>query len=185
MRGLSRYESAPVEAIRGACRRAFKNLVDLAIVITELKKQAKVETVEELVKAGEKSKNKRELQKNSEALEQELNRNGDGLSIEELEEELKNSEIDVIEGEIDKITIELKELQSERDHLRDQRQTIQNEIRQKDGNALAANASEEAEAHLTSISQNAEHYLRFQIAALILEQQIEDYRKENQAPVLG
>ncbi|MEE4135132.1 MAG: metallophosphoesterase, partial [Desulforhopalus sp.] len=31
LRGLSRYESAPVEAIRNACRRAFVNLVDLAI----------------------------------------------------------------------------------------------------------------------------------------------------------
>ena len=31
LRGLSRYESAPAEAIRGACRRAFENLVDLAI----------------------------------------------------------------------------------------------------------------------------------------------------------
>jgi DNA repair exonuclease SbcCD nuclease subunit len=29
--GLSRYESAPVESIRDACRRAFQNLVDLAI----------------------------------------------------------------------------------------------------------------------------------------------------------
>lgn len=31
LRGLSRYESAPVESIRDACRRAFGNLVDLAI----------------------------------------------------------------------------------------------------------------------------------------------------------
>ncbi len=31
LRGLSRYESAPVHAIRNACRRAFENLVDLAI----------------------------------------------------------------------------------------------------------------------------------------------------------
>jgi DNA repair exonuclease SbcCD nuclease subunit len=31
LRGLSRYESAPVESIRHACRRAFENLVDLAI----------------------------------------------------------------------------------------------------------------------------------------------------------
>lgn len=31
LRGLSRYESAPVDAIRDACRRAFQNLVDLAI----------------------------------------------------------------------------------------------------------------------------------------------------------
>jgi len=31
LRGLSRYDSAPAEAIRDACRRAFENLVDLAI----------------------------------------------------------------------------------------------------------------------------------------------------------
>ena len=31
LRGLSRYESAPIESIRDACRRAFENLVELAI----------------------------------------------------------------------------------------------------------------------------------------------------------
>lgn len=31
LRGLSRYESAPAESIRDACRRAFENLVDVAI----------------------------------------------------------------------------------------------------------------------------------------------------------
>jgi len=31
LRGLSRYESTPVESIRDACRRAFENLVDIAI----------------------------------------------------------------------------------------------------------------------------------------------------------
>lgn len=31
LRGLSRYESAPAESIRNACRRAFENLADLAI----------------------------------------------------------------------------------------------------------------------------------------------------------
>lgn len=36
-----------------------------------------------------------------------------------------------------------------------------------------------------TVVQYTEHYLRFQIGALILEQQIENYRKGNQAPVLG
>ncbi|MBU0654538.1 MAG: DNA repair exonuclease [Gammaproteobacteria bacterium] len=31
LRGLSRHDSAPVESIRGACRRAFENLIDRAI----------------------------------------------------------------------------------------------------------------------------------------------------------
>jgi len=31
LRGLSRYDSAPADAIRGSCRKAFQNLVELAI----------------------------------------------------------------------------------------------------------------------------------------------------------
>lgn len=153
--------------------------------LTVLREQAKVEIDEELVAAGEKSNNKRELQKNLEMLEQELNRNGDGLSIEELEKESEESDIDAIEGELEKVSIGLKELQTNRDSLRDHRQTLQNEIKAKDGSALAANASEEAEEQLARIASNAEQYLRLQIAALILEQRIENYRKTNQAPVLA
>lgn len=153
--------------------------------ISELKTRAGVDTVEELVAAGEKSTHKRDLLKQIETLEQELNRNGDGFGIDALEKEVNSSDIDSIEGDIERISSELRELQSERDTLRDQRQIVQHDIRQNDGKAVAANASEEAEAHLSSITENAEHYLRFQIASLILEQQIEAYRKENQAPVLS
>jgi uncharacterized protein YhaN len=150
-----------------------------------LKAHARVETDEELVAAGEKSRNKRALQQKLDMLEQELNRNGDGLSIEDLEKEAEESDIDAIEGEFEKISNELEELQNQRDCLRDQRQTLQNEINAKDGSALAANASEEAEEHLARIASNAEQYLRLQIASLILEQRIENYRKTNQAPVLA
>lgn len=153
--------------------------------LAALKAQAKVEAEEDLIAAGEKSNNKRDLQKNLDNLEQELNRNGDGLSIENLENELEESGVDTIESELVIISDELMELQSERDNLRDRRQTIQNEIDAKDGSALAANSSEEAEEHLASIISNAEQYIRLQAAALILEQRIENYRKTNQAPVLA
>lgn len=150
-----------------------------------LRDQAGVETDKELMGVGERSRNKRELQKNLENLEQELNRNGDGLSIGELEKESGESEIDEIEIELEKISVQLKELQADRDNLRDHRQTLQNRIKAKDGSALAAIASEEAEEHLASMASNAEQYLRLRIAALILEQRIEDYRKTNQTPVLA
>ncbi|MGQ3684243.1 MAG: AAA family ATPase [Candidatus Loosdrechtia sp.] len=153
--------------------------------LAALRAQAKVETDEELVAAAEKSQNKRDLQKRLDMLEQELSRNGDGLSIEELEKEVEESEIDAIGGELEKVSGELKDLHGERDNLRDCRQTLQNEINAKDGSAIAANASEEAEQHLAGIASNAEQYLRLQTAALILKQRIENYRKTNQAPVLA
>jgi len=153
--------------------------------LAALREQAGANADEELMAAGERSANKRELQKKLDMLEQELNRTGDGLSIEELEKESEELEIDSVEGELEKFSAELKELQINRDDLRDQRQTLQNEIEAKDGSAMAANASEEAEEHLAGMVSNAEKYLRLQIAALILEQRIEDYRKKNQAPLLS
>lgn len=147
--------------------------------------QAGVNTNNDLIATGEKSRKKRQLQKNLDNLDQELARNGDGQSIVELEKEADESEIDAIEGELEKISLELKELQAKRDSLRDQRQTFQYEINAKDGSATAANASEEAEEHLATMVSSAEQYLRLQIATLILKQRIEDYRKKNQAPVLA
>ena len=150
-----------------------------------LREQAGVETNEDLESAGENSRGMHEMQQNIVMLEQELTRNGDGLSIEELERESGEVDIDAIEGELEGISSELAELQSNRDILRDQRQTLHNEVKAKDGSALAANASEEAEQQLATMVSGIEQYLRQKIAALILEQRIEDYRKQNQAPVLS
>ncbi len=153
--------------------------------LASLRDQARVETDDELEPAGESSRKRRGLQQKFDTLEQELIRNGDGLSIQELEKEAGESDIDAIEGELERVSSELKELQANRDTLRDQRQTVQNEIKAKDGSALAANAAEEAEQQLATMVSGVEQYLRLQIAALILEQRIEDYRKKNQAPVLA
>jgi len=153
--------------------------------LADLRDQARVETDDALESAGESSRKMRELQQKLDAIEQELTRNGDGLSIPELEKEAGESDIDSIEGELERVSAELKELQAHRDTLRDQRQTVRNEIKAKDGSPVAANASEEAEQQLATMVSGVEQYLRLQIAALILEQRIEDYRKKNQAPVLA
>ncbi|MCP4605365.1 MAG: AAA family ATPase, partial [Proteobacteria bacterium] len=150
-----------------------------------LREQAGVETDGELESASESSRNMRDLQQKLDTVKLELTRNGDGLSIQELEKEAIESDIDAIEGELDRVSSELKELQANRDTLRDQRQTLQNEIAAKDGSAVAANASEEAEQQLATMVSGVEQYLRLKISALILEQRIEDYRKKNQAPVLA
>ena len=140
---------------------------------------------DELEIAGEASKNRRELNRKLETIEQELNRAGDGLDIAELEKEAAESDIDALDGDLEKMSVQLQDLQTKRDGLRDRRQTLQNEIRAKDGSAAAANASEEAEQHLAAVKSGVEKYLRLRIASLILEQRIEDYRKKNQAPLLS
>jgi len=152
--------------------------------LVTLRDQASVKTNDELESAWDRSQAMRELQKRLETVEQELTRNGDGLSIQELEQEAGELDVDGIEDELGRISTELKDLQAKRDTLRDQRQTVQNDIQAKDGSDMAAGASEEAEQHLATMVSGIEQYLRLQIASLILEQRIEAYRRKNQAPVL-
>ena len=153
--------------------------------LAALREQAGIKTNDELESVAERSKHKRETRQSLDRLEQELIRNGDGLSLEDLEKEAVESDIDTIDGERERVTLELKTLQEERDDLRDRRQTLQNEITAKDGSSTAANASEEAAQQLAIIVSHGEQYLRLRIASLILEQQIESYRKKNQTPVLA
>ena len=188
----AREQRASLKKIKAQEKELAEEIEDADITIQAaqqqldlLKKQAQVETDDELESAGTNSRKLRELRQKLDLLEQELTRNGDGLSIEELEKEAVGSDIDAIEGDLNRVSAELEELQAERDTLRDQRQSIHTEIKAKDGSALAANASVEAELQLAAIVSGAEQYLRLQIAALILEQHIEDYRKKNQAPVLA
>jgi uncharacterized protein YhaN len=163
---------------------------DLTIRATQeqlaaLRDQACAKADDELETAWERSRTMRDLQQRFETVERELTRNGDGLSIKELELEAGELDADAIEQELARVSTELEDLQAIRDKLRDQRQTVQNEIQAKDGSDMAAEASEEAEQHLAAMVYGIEQYLRLQIAALILEQRIEEYRQKNQAPILA
>ncbi|MGX9366669.1 AAA family ATPase [Desulfoplanes sp. PS50] len=153
--------------------------------LARLRELAEVQSDEDLEAAGERSRDKRELMQRLDSLEKELIRNGDGLPIETLEKEFDQAEMDAITEDLDKVRLTLEEYQKKRDELRDVRQTLQNEIQAKDGSALAAGASQDAQEHLAVIASGMEEYLRLRIAGQILEQRIETYRRENQGPLLG
>lgn len=153
--------------------------------LAAMRDQARVKTDDELDAAWERSQTMRELRQRFETVERELSRNGDGLSIPELEQDAAELDADAIEPELSRVSTALENLLAGRDQLRDRRQTLQNELQTKDGSDTAAEASEEAEQHLAAMVSDIEQYLRLQIAALILEQRIEEYRRKNQAPVLA
>jgi len=153
--------------------------------IAGLRDQAGVKTDDDVEAAWEHSKTLRNLKKQLETVERELTRNGDGLSIRELELEAGDLDADSIRQELERVSAELEDLQANRDRLRDRRQMVQNELSANDGSDAAAEASEEAEQRLADMVSGIEQYLRLRIAALILEQRIEEYRQKNQAPVLA
>lgn len=153
--------------------------------LAALRDQARVQTDDDLEAAWDRSRTMRDLQQRLETVERELTRNGDGLSIQELERDAGELDVDAVEEDLGRVSAKLADLHARRDKLRDRRQTLQNEMHVKDGRDTAAAASEDAEQHLAAMVSGIEQYLRLQIAALILEQRIEEYRQKNQAPVLA
>ncbi len=153
--------------------------------LAALRATAGVDNDDDLVTVATASDEKRKLLVSLDTLEQNLRNNGDGLDIAQLEAEAEASDMDAIDAHISTCKLELEELNQHRDGLRDTRRTLQIRLDEKDGTPLAAAAQEEAQAHLAVIVSDAEQYLRLQMASRILELHIEQYRRQNQAPVLS
>lgn len=149
-----------------------------------LRAKARVETDDELEPAWGVFEESRRLSSRIEELERQLRQSGDGLSIEALEAEAAELDPDQVDGELSRLSGELGGLRKERDSALAGRQTALDKIKALDGSSMAAEAAERAEELVAGLVPDVEQYLRLQIARLILEQQQEQYRKENQTPVL-
>ena len=179
------------EKIRALLKELNAEIEDTNITIrlaedqmAQLMSEAGVNSKDALADLCDRSAQKRELLEKLERLEQELSRHGDGLSISELEHEAASEDFDSIDAHLSQVTQELSELGTQRDRIRDQLQTTQTTIQTIDSSQDAANDREELEQLRATIISSSEQYLRTKLAALILEQMIEEYRKKNQAPVL-
>ena len=120
-----------------------------------------------------------------ETLERDLIHAGDGLSLNELEEEAQGTDNTNLDDELIRTREAHAEQQRRRDALRDDLLRLEDRLEAKDGGAAAAEAQEDVAQHLAEISAGAEAYLRLSAAALLLEERITAYRKENQGPVLS
>ncbi|MCT0225602.1 YhaN family protein [Synechococcus sp. CS-1328] len=152
--------------------------------LDSLRAQAGVSSDEELIPVFERSDQKRQINSCLETLLHQLNQYGEGLSIDELEKEVQEQDLDQVDNQLEQLESKLAELSKERDAGRDQRQKLIVEIQALDGSSKAADAAERAEQLLATIVPDAEQYLRLTISRLILEEQIENYRQANQTPVL-
>lgn len=152
--------------------------------LTALRIEAGVSSDEELAPVEERSRQKRQLTSRLETLQQQLLQSGEGHSIDELEKEARGLDVDQVDDELSQLDPKLSDLAIKRDAKRDQRQSLLVQIQALDGSSKAAEAAERAEQLLAGIVPNAEQYLRLTIARLILEEQMERYRQNNQTPVL-
>jgi uncharacterized protein YhaN len=189
--GKAQADSASLEKLRAQISELEEEIAEARqdIQLSEqslaaLRVEAGASSDEELGPVEERSLQKRQLTSRLETLQQQLHQSGEGHSIDEMEKEAREMDADQVGDELSQLGTRLADLASERDAKRDHRQALLVQIQALDGSSKAAEAAERAEQLLAGIIPDSEQYLRLTIARLILEEQMERYRQENQTPVL-
>jgi len=184
-------DAASLQKLRAQIRELEEEVVearqDIQIAeqsLASLRVEVGVSTDEDLGPVVERSQQKRQLAARLETLQQQLHQSGDGHSVDELDKEARELDADQVGDYLSQLDTRLSDLASARDANRDRRQALLVQIQALDGSSKAAEAAERAEQLLAGIVPDAEQYLRLTIARLILEEQMERYRQDNQTPVL-
>ena len=119
------------------------------------------------------------------SIERDILENGEGATIAELEQEAKDVDADELPGLIDELNNHIDhELEPKRTELAQTRGREHKELELMDGNDRAAVLADQAQATLADIRSDAERYVRVRLASRILRDRIEQYRNENQGPLI-
>jgi uncharacterized protein YhaN len=153
-------------------------------IIRSLGEVARVESIDELRTAIQRSDRLRDLQAELSRVTNRLAEEGDGLSVAELHGECNAIDLDQIAAREEAQGFELdalrKRLMEAREGLTDSRQAFE----AIGGDDAAARAAADRQGALAEMEEIAEHYVRVRSAALLLQWGIERYRREKQAPLL-
>ena len=119
------------------------------------------------------------------SIEQEILETGEGATISGLEGEVEGIDADGLPGRIKELSNKIEdELEPGRTELAEAKGREEKELELMDGSDQAAVLADQAQAKLASIRSAAERYVHVKLAGKILRDQIEHYRKENQAPLV-
>jgi uncharacterized protein YhaN len=119
-----------------------------------------------------------------EEIEEQLTKIGAGASIEQLETESEEVDADSLPSQVQELQQEIEELETRKSELMDKRATARSALESMDGSAQASEAAEEAQGILASLRRDVESYIPLRLARLVLQREIERYRKEHQTPLL-
>ncbi len=119
------------------------------------------------------------------ALDDQIATAGDGIAVDELERQIAGQDPDALPARSAGLREEIAEHEQRRNALADERAALGQQLEAMDGSAAAAEAGARARQQAAAIRDLLRRYLRQRAAALILQQRIEQFRSENQAPMLG
>ena len=164
--------SEDIETIEKEIQKAGLTLESLEKNMAELRSQAGCEKNEELDDAERRSSDFLSHKERIEEVEEILARLAQGLDIEALEAQAAEVDASELPGKIESLDRDIEQrLRPEINHLTEIIWEENRALQAMDGSAKAAEAKEAAEQILARIRRCAEQYLRFKVAARILQKE--------------
>lgn len=155
-------------------------------VFVELCRQAACQAPEELPLIEERVRDRRRLAAELEDVERALMRAGDGLGIGALAQEAAAVDQDRVVVRLAEIEARLEqELRPAHRALIEEKADADRALKAMGGEGTAAALAEESQQILAGIRTQAEQYVRLKLAARILRDEIERFRRQNSDPILG
>ncbi len=154
-------------------------------VLVELCQQASCDSVDELEAAERRFLERRDLSKLLREVETELIDSGDGLSLEGLAAEAAEVDRDAVLAELTALDQRIdRELNPQREAIFEQKLSAEQQFQAMAGSDEASTLAEQVQQTLAELREHAESYIRFKLAARLLRDEIEAFRRKHRDPIL-
>jgi len=130
------------------------------------------------------SARRKELEKRLEETEEQLGAISAGRSVAALEAEAQGVEPDQVPGQLEAIERDLEESKSLLKTAEKERITLENDLKRMEDKSDACAAGADIEAHKAEALEAAEQYVRLQLARIVLQGAVEQYREKTQGDML-
>ncbi|MCF8017101.1 MAG: chromosome segregation protein SMC, partial [Chromatiaceae bacterium] len=154
-------------------------------VLSELCRQAGCDSVDQLEVIERRFLEQRALTEELREVERELIDSGDGLSLEGLETEAAEVDRDQVLAEINALDQRIdRELNPQRGVIFEQKLVAEQQFQAMAGSDEASALAEQAQQTLSEVRAHAERYIRLRLAARLLRDEIEAFRRKHRDPIL-
>ncbi len=154
-------------------------------VLTGLCRQAGCDRLDELEAIEQRFLDHRQLTNSLRDVETELIDGGDGLSLEALAAEAQDVDRDAVLAELEALDHRInRELNPKREALLEQKLGAEQAFQTMSGSDEASALAEQAQQTQSELRAQAERYVRLRLAARVLRDEIEAFRRKHRDPIL-
>jgi uncharacterized protein YhaN len=177
---LTKQRDAEVASAQQADREHEEANLQLAALCRE----ARCDRVDELPGAEERSRTARELRNQLKLLDEQIEELCGNDPSDQFRRAALALDLDRLPDQIQALADEIRQLDQERNELNQALGREQEILKRMDGSDRAAEAAEAAEEQKARLALDVEEYARLRLAAVVLHESIERYRRQSQGPVL-